>query len=137
VGPPADRSWTALLNSADAKDRLVDQLQAAIDPRSIAPRRGILFARSEGPISVAITVGADATHIPRVGVLEGDRRLLERLFYPSGHVSLDSELGPNSYQLFKRCAKGLGTMPSVFPCGRKADVLEHRLFLIGADIAQR
>ena len=43
----------------------------------------------------------------------------------------------NSYQLFKRWARSRSTMSSLFARGRIADVLEHRLFLIGADIAQR
>jgi hypothetical protein len=43
----------------------------------------------------------------------------------------------NSYQLFERCAWVLTTMSGVLACGRIADVREHRLSLIGADIAQR
>jgi hypothetical protein len=43
----------------------------------------------------------------------------------------------NSYQLFERCARVLTTISRVIARGRIADVREHRLFLIGADIAQR
>ena len=42
-----------------------------------------------------------------------------------------------SYQLFERCANFLSTIPRLRVRGRTSDVLEHRLFLIGADIAQR
>jgi hypothetical protein len=44
---------------------------------------------------------------------------------------------PHSYQLFERCARCLNTQSKVIERGRIADVLEHRLLLIGADIAQR
>src|SRR5215204_5076517 len=46
-------------------------------------------------------------------------------------------LPAHTYQLFERCASILSTMSRVFPRARIADVSEHRLFLIGADIAQR
>ena len=48
-----------------------------------------------------------------------------------------STSSPNSYQRFERSARGLSMISSVIARGRTADFIEHRLFLIGADIAQR
>jgi len=49
------------------------------------------------------------------------------------------ELDVASSQLsaVRRCARRLSTQSSVIARGRIGDVLEHRLFLVGADIAQR
>ena len=53
-------------------------------------------------------------------------------------VSLDdADDLSDSYQLFKRCARILSTGRRVLHEGRITDAVEHRLFLIGADIAQR
>jgi hypothetical protein len=49
----------------------------------------------------------------------------------------DADLPSDSYQLFKRYAKVFEPLSSVFARGSIADVCKHRLFLIGADIAQR
>jgi hypothetical protein len=42
-----------------------------------------------------------------------------------------------SYRLFERCASGLNLIPEDRAREQRADVYAHRLFLIGADIAQR
>jgi len=49
----------------------------------------------------------------------------------------DADLPSDSYQLFERCARVFGTILKSDNSSRMADALEHRLFLIGADIAQR
>jgi hypothetical protein len=51
-----------------------------------------------------------------------------------GGVSTSS---PNSYQLFERNARCLSMISSVIARGRTTDFIEHRLFWVGADIAQR
>ena len=44
---------------------------------------------------------------------------------------------PYGHQLFERCARLLNSAAITFSDCGIADACEHRLFLIGADIAQR
>jgi hypothetical protein len=80
----------------------------------------------------AIRIAIDCSRSDNAALLAGAvHRTI--VLVSSDHADLPSD----SYRLFPRCAGVLSPMSSVFARGLIADVFEHRLFLIGADIAQR